>query len=323
MKLMRRLLHELHPFNEDSLSIFLVALIDKKRDVSYINQYVVVAHYWGECFNIPGLQNYPLYKARDRDDYVASPMSDDEIEAFLSVQNPHPKHTFYWKRFEMWTVFWSICAYHACRMGECATMRKTPLKDSQSCVDFGANIVVFDGKTGPRRVPLSFIVRDKLRWYVDNLVDGEYLFPSKHAFSKTPYVGDVAWGQDFWKRIEKIESQFPGLSTRLNLKPYSLRHSAGTRWAEENWSLPKIQSAMGHKRLDTTQKYLHMSLKGVAEMIDNDRLSFRHKKGIELVDSFIDEVRVKEKRYSGKVFFNVRKQDKHGRKYRIDIEVID
>jgi len=134
---------------------------------------------------------------------------------------------------------------------------------------------------------------------------------------------DMSWQEDFRKRIGLLAKDYPDLAHRKNLEPYSLRHSFGTRMADENVSLFKIQKAMGHKKLDTTAKYIHMSLKAVAEMIDNDRLAMPHKKGSDIVQSFIDFFHEADKRYSHKVFINVTKRDKEGKKITIDIEALD
>ncbi|MGH7203919.1 MAG: tyrosine-type recombinase/integrase [Candidatus Levyibacteriota bacterium] len=107
-----------------------------------------------------------------------------------------------------------------------------------------------------------------------------------------------------------------------NLRPYSLRHTAGTRWAEENWGLPKIQKALGQRKLDTTQKYLHMSQKGVKEMIDNDRLAMPYRKGVEIVKHYYEQLLKEEERYSKKVMLNIKKS-KNYRKIVVTIEAID
>jgi len=326
LKLMRRILKDCIPFNHDTFSKLVLDLIDRGRDRSYINQHIVVIHYWGQIHNIPEFKDYPFYKGKVRerlgeDEYVRTTMADEEVEAFLALPNPWSKGGLYWRRFEMWTVFWYICAYHGCRMGEAAALRKLPTKQEPGHVDFGRNLIVFFGKTGAREVPLSFVAREKLLDYVNNLVDGDYLFPSIRKSAK-PYVGDVAWGGDFRKRIRRLNGQFSGIKDRLNLEPYSLRHSFGTRQADENWALPKIQKAMGHRKLDTTAKYIHMSLKAVADMIDNDRLALPHKSGADINQHFLDFFREAEKRYRRKVLINITKS-RGGKKIVIKSEAID
>ncbi len=327
LKLMKRILNECEPLNYETFNKLIIDLIDRSRSRDYINQHIVVIHYWGEIHNIQEFKDYPLYKGRVRerlgeDEYVRATMADEEVEAFLSLPNPWPEGGFYWRRFEMWTCFWYICAYHGCRMGEAAALRKRPTKEEPGHVDFGRNLIVFFGKTGAREVPLSFVAREKLLPYVENL-EGEYLFPSIQKNATKPIVGDVGWGEDFRKRLKKVDAQFPGISSRLNLEPYSLRHSFGTRQVDEDWALSKIQKAMGHRRLDTTAKYIHMSLKAVADMIDNDRLALPHKKGVDIIRVFIDYFYKAEKRYKNKVFINVNKVSKDGRKIIIEIEATD
>lgn len=323
LKLLKRLQKSADCLNTDSLSKFISKLIEERKNVNYINQYIVVAHYYGEVFKIDDLASYPLYKPHGReDDYLCAIMSDEEVDAFLTLPNPYPRGSLYWRRYELWSAFWYICAYHGCRMGEAASLRKIPIKTEQGHVDFGRNLIVFDGKTGPREVPMSFVVKEKLKKYISS-VDGDYLFPCLHKNSRRPIVTDVAWSEDFWKRIKRVDKQLPGIATRLNLKPYSLRHSFGTRQADEDFAISKIQKAMGHSRLDTTQKYIHMSLKGVSEMIQHDRLSLPHKKGTEIAQMLVDLLNDADKKYRDKVFIDVKKNDKEGKKFSISLEVLD
>ncbi len=315
LKLMRRILKDVDPLILTNFSKFITDLIDKRRDASYINQYIVVLHYWGEFFAIPEFTAYPFYKGRDRDDFIRAIMADEEVEAFVSIPNPYPKGGLYWRRFEMWTVFWLINAYHGFRMGETVKMRK---RDA----DFGRNVFIVSGKTGNRIVPMSFVVRDKVRNYIDNVMVGDYLFPPIHN-TGFPYMRDMSWQEDFKKRVKKLAPVHPSMASRENLQPYSLRHSFGTRQADEDVSIFKIQKAMGHRRLDTTAKYIHMSLKSVQEMIDNDRLALPHKRGVDIIQTFLDYFYKAEKRYRQKVYINIQKRSKDGRKVRIDIEAID
>lgn len=247
-------------------------------------------------------------------------MSDAEVEAFINVPNPHASGSFRWRRWEMFNVFWAICAYHGCRMGEAASLRKIPLEEEQGHVDFGRDMIIFDGKTGPREVPLSFVVREKLKTYIETQVANIYLFPSVHN-PKCPHIKDNAWQDDFNKRIKLLTLQFPDLPNRFHLEPYSVRHSAGTRWADEDWSLFKIQEALGHKKITTTQKYVHMSKKAVRTMIDNDRIALPHKKGEEIIEYYREMLYKDEKKFKDKLFIDVQKVGEDGKEIIVKIKV--
>ncbi len=320
-KLVSIILREADTVTYESFDSLMLKKIKQNRKRKYLNEYVNIVHHWGRCFNAPKLAEYPFFKEKRKDlseSYSRAILTDEEIEAFLAVPNPWKPNTTYWKRHEMWNLFWQLMSFHGCRPGEVASLTRTH-------IDFGRNMMTVFGKTGRRDVPLSFRVYDKLKRYTENQTEGEHLFPPMHKSrkDKMPYISQSGWQEDFNKRIRLLAPQWPDLAKRENLDPYSLRHSAGTRWAEENWSISKIQQAMGHRRLATTEKYLHMSTKGVAEMIDNDRISLAYKKGAEIVQLIVDRLHVDEKRYKQKVFINIQKKDKAGKKYRVDLESLD
>ena len=56
-----------------------------------------------------------------------------------------------------------------------------------------------------------------------------------------------------------------GLST---LRPHNLRHTMATLLVENGASLKSIQELLGHKNLETTQIYLHMSVKRIKKDYD-------------------------------------------------------
>jgi integrase len=322
LTLIKKILRDADPLRVDSVKPVITQLILLGREKDYIAQHIAVIRHWGECFHISDLATYPYPKLKRRNKYVRATMSDEEILAFLNLPNPFKEGSVYWKRYEMWNVFWWIGAFHGDRPGERVKLRKIPTKEEPSYIDFGRDLIIFEGKVGVRKVPLSFVVRNKAKWYMENILEGDYLFPPLHK-SNLPYMKGESWQEDFTKRIRRLEEQFPGISQRPNLEPYSLRHSAPTRWNDENWSIRKIQEALGHKKLDTTQKYLHVSEKAVAEMINNDRLTLQFKKGIDIVRFYFELMQKAEKEYKGKVFIDIRKQSKDGKKLMVLLEAID
>lgn len=313
LKLLRKLLYECYPLSLKNVQIFINNLLKEERDTLYINQYINVVKIYGDYKKNPELSSYPYLKRRHRDDYVRATLSDDELEAFLNLPNLAPIGSLYWERNNMWTIFWMISVYEGFRPGETVKLRKQD-------VDLGRNVFILnDTKTGHRLVPISFVIRESLTTYLQNL-EGEYLFPPIRNYGNK-YMKCQAWEDDFKKRIKRLTSEFPDLGRRQNLTPYSLRHTFGTRQADEDVSLFKIQKAMGHRNLATTEKYIHMSLKSVENMLDNDRLSRRHRNGFDLLSLCQEYISTIEKKYKEKLLVSVRKT-KEGKKITFTLEVI-
>lgn len=296
------------PLRKKTVDEFITSLIDERKKSSYINKYIIVIRYWGECFHIPSLANYPYCKLRQHNDFVREIFTDKEIEAFLALPNPCKKKSVYWKRYKMWTLFWYINAYQGFRPGE-------TIKFTRASIDLGRNVFLVHGKTGMRVVPISFILRKKLKDYLATL-EGEQLFPPLHH-RHLSYMTQTSWEADFAKRIARLGIKRP------HLDPYSFRHSFGTRMAEEDYSLFKIQQAMGHRKVETTQKYMHMSLKGVEQMIDGDRLALSYKSGSELIKRLLGTLREFEQQYPDKLIIDTLKKQPDGRRVSFTIKAID
>lgn len=194
-------------------------------------------------------------------------MSDEEIEAFLGLPCPfqraihrtgkvffRPTDT---KRWERMTLFWKICAYTGMRPGEVAHLEI-------ESVDFGRGVFVLtDTKTVPRLVPIPPNIKESIDWYCKSLL-GKFLFPSARGGNHNgtgPVVDSVDWHYDFHRRIDRL-----GIK-RTNLTPYSLRHSLITRLLEEDVNLFKVQKIVGHRRIETTAQYTHLTTKDIQEAI--------------------------------------------------------
>lgn len=73
--------------------------------------------------------------------------------------------------------------------------------------------------------------------------------------------------QSIYKIIKKYVRK-AGLDDRIH--PHSFRHFFGTYSYKENTKLPVIRAQMGHARLDTTERYIH-----IAEAIDSKSVHLR------------------------------------------------
>lgn len=296
VKLMKKVLIECPELTNETFSHYVLKSQEARLTDKYINQIIGSVRYWADCFDITGLKDFPYCKLRRFTDFIKATMSDEEIEAFLSLPYKGRRDPFYQSRFEMFTVFFSIQAYTGMRPGE---VSKLKISD----VDFGRQIFRAHGKTGPRDVPISPILTDLLQNYIKDL-ETDYLFPRVHKTCRTPYISPQAWQSQFNNRIQRLGIKRPYLT------PYSLRHSFITRQVDEDVSIAKIQSIVGHKKLDTTAQYIHLSTKSLQEVIQKDRLSKRHLSIEDIMKGIYESLLSIEKGYQDKILMNVKKSSK-------------
>lgn len=127
------------------------------------------------------------------------------------------------------------------RIGEVGTMQR-PSIDTRSCT--------VDGKTGPRRVPLSSEVRELLM----KVGDGDHLWIGKRG-PMTPWGVNQAYRTLFAKA--KIKGPKRG--------PHTLRHTFATKYYKSGGKLAALQSILGHADLKTTMIYVHLAGSDVDE----------------------------------------------------------
>lgn len=199
-----------------------------------------------------------------------STLSDDEIEAILSL--PAPSYTTYRhgkafnfhypsKTYDTMTIFYKILAYTGMRPSEVAGLK---IED----VDFGRNVFILrETKTEGRVVPISKALLPILQSYLPQCT--EYLFPAtKSTVSKV--IGGTVWTQNFNERVKRLGIKRP------NLTVYSLRHSFATRMLSESGvNIFHVQKILGHKRVETTAIYTHLTTKDIQRAIQKDPLYIR------------------------------------------------
>jgi integrase len=170
-------------------------------------------------------------------------LNDDEIEAIINLPIGFNQKGFYYHRF---TMFIKILAFTGMRPGEAGTLTK-------STIDFGRNcFCLVETKNGHSRlVPIPPNIRKDLQNYL-NILQTDKLFPGIDA---------TDWGDNFKKRCLKLGIYRKGLSI------YSLRHSLITRLIEEDVNLFKIQKIVGHRKVDTTAAYTHLTTKDIQQAI--------------------------------------------------------
>ena len=134
-----------------------------------------------------------------------------------------------------------------CRFGEIASLEWDWIK--------GKRIHLPDSKSGPRTVWLS----DAARAVIDAIPryggDCPYLFPGRPA---TRHVETI---QKQWDRIRE-EADLP------DLRLHDLRHTWASVAAMNGVGMVTIAKLLGHALVETTERYVHLSDRSVAEAAD-------------------------------------------------------
>lgn len=198
-------------------------------------------------------------------------LSDQEIEDLISLPCPPRFHQSVWDR---WTLFLKIMAYTGMRPSEVATL-------TVNQIDFGTNNFLLPiTKTTPRKVPIPHLLHKDLKEYISNTK--EYLFPPTQGTKK--HIWRNGWIKHFRKRANL-------LGIRPEVTIYSLRHSFITSLLEEDVSLPKVMKVVGHKNIETTFRYTHLTNKDSQEAIKRHRLGKKHTSPQERFKHLIEDLK--------------------------------
>lgn len=269
LNLLGKLFSEIEEFNSEELENFLNRhkLEDKRH--SYLNQFIDVFYSYNRFM---GVTQSKVKRFKDQS-FTKATMSDEEIEIFLNLPVPTStqRHAITKKPFirrcmpqewwDDWTLFWKIMAFSGMRTTEVAHL-------TTQNVDWGRNVFVLEEtKTDPRLVPIAPNIKEDLEKHLVKCT--HYLFPArkkgKKSFSREGQVYDnVDWNYNFNTRTKQM-----GIK-RKNLTPYSLRHSLISRLLSEDVNLFKVQKLVGHRRVETTAKYVHLSTKDIQDAIRKD-----------------------------------------------------
>lgn len=253
-------------FVPDDIQRLKLQLKDQGYKASYINDYVDSSKLWAECFGLSGFNEIRDLPEQEPEKAI---MSDIEIEKFLGLlpKRNGPKEL---RNHMRWTVFFSIMAFSGMRPGEVA---KLTVDD----VDFGSQVYRLRAenvKTNDyRNVPIASNVFDLVHKHIDDLPEGEtLLFRSRRGGKKfgEMVVDNVDWHYNFHTRIKRL-----GIKRRY-LTPYSLRHSFITSMLEQDVNIMKVQKIVGHRRLETTAHYTHLTTKDIINAISKHPLVKKH-----------------------------------------------
>ena len=276
----QRLFRDAKPFTKNGVDKFFLFLKEQGCKNSYLNSLICTIRVYSQFANLD--KELCSYKFLPEKPSIKATMSDDEIEAFLNIPRPHQRGQgkALWCK---WTIFFSIMAYTGMRPGEVANLT---IND----VDLGRNIfIIRDSKTNfPRLVPIPPNIEKLLKDYLKDVNSG--------LFER---VDNVDWHYNFHRRIKML-----GIK-RTNLTPYSLRHSLITRLLEEDVNLFKVQKLVGHRRIDTTAVYTHMTIKDLENCIRKHPLIRRSTEPKEILEALIEMIKSfnfsKDKRFGYKL----------------------
>lgn len=132
-------------------------------------------------------------------------------------------------------------------------------------IDFINHAIILEHtKTGDPRVVFFNPLEDEtfdlqLKKYI-LLKERDLLFWNFRNYINRPFSTEHVEAMFFYVK------NLLGLST---LRPHNLRHTMATLLVENGASLKSIQELLGHKNLETTQIYLHMSVKRIKKDYDS------------------------------------------------------
>jgi integrase/recombinase XerD len=185
-----------------------------------------------------------------RESKLPSVLTQNEVENVISsVKNP--KHR----------MFLELLYSSGLRVSEAVSLKK-------SDIDFDQNIgIVRSGKgKKDRYFIISPNLSDRLAKYLFTRNDENlYIFDSARGGHIT-----VKTAQEIVKKAAK-KAKIP-----KNVTPHTLRHSFATHLLESGTDIRIIQRLLGHKRIDTTQIYTHIStanIKNIKNPLDQLNLA--------------------------------------------------
>ena len=269
--------------------------LNKLREVSRV--YCDFLKYSGQAVD-EGI--YTVKKLKE-EAVMRATMSDDEIEAFLLVppKRSGPKET---NNHLQWTLFFKILAFTGARPHEIAKL-------TVDLVDFGRRVLIVPSENSKthtsRYIPIPPNIIDELSVFCKNK-EG-YLFESRNGGNARFGVGvysNTQWCYQFHERRKAI-----GLN-RKGLCVYSLRHSLITRLLEEDVNIFKVQKIVGHKRLETTAGYTHMTTKDIQLAITKHPLIRKATNPIQILGALKEIIRSFEFEKNNKFTFNMNESNK-------------
>jgi len=200
----------------------------------------VLKHLYRNIFMQPEkVSNFPLPK---REEYLPTILTIQEVNFVLN----HPLNI---KHKAVLTLIYSC----ALRISEAINLKFKHINSAQKY------IILKEGKgKKDRMVPIPEDTLNLLRDYCKEWkphLTGEYLFQ-----------GQVK-GEKYSARSiqKKFTNAVLGSGIEKHVTVHSLRHSRATHWLDNGVDIRKIQVALGHKKVTTTEIYTHVSIQSLGD----------------------------------------------------------
>ncbi len=208
------------------------------RAMPVLSMMMRMAELWGyRAHNSNPCKNTRRYKMKPKERFLTA----DEMARLNAVLT----------RDEFWcphiVAIVRLLMLTGCRFGEIAALEWDWIKDRR--------IFLPDSKSGPRTVWLSSAARAVIDAIPRYSEDCPYLFPARPPTRPVDNIGYQ------WDRI-RDEAGLPGL--RL----HDLRHSWASTAAMNGVDMVTIAKLLGHALVETTERYVHLSDRSVADAAD-------------------------------------------------------
>lgn len=188
-------------------------------------------------------------------------------------------------RDNKYSVYFEVLAYSGARPNEVAQLTHECLYDGF--------LLFKDTKTGEdREVAIPSSVYYSLKEYARG-VQGQYLFT---GYKDKPLT-NAAINKEFKIRLELL-----GIHKKTRV--HDLRHAWATTNSREN-NIRVIQEQLGHKSLQTTQRYLHPTRGDLRRVVESDPRLLSELQKNELFEKAVDEVGQLQKKYKDRLVVRV------------------
>ena len=181
-----------------------------------------------------------------KDNKLPRYLSVDEVMACLSTLNQLQPQWPKQLRVQYWTL-WTLLYAMGLRISEA-------LQLTWSDLDFQGQLARVLGKGAKiRLVPIPSEWLGLLKELQAISFDPDYVVPRPISASQA------------WRLLRKL-GQAAGLHTPIH--PHALRHSYATHLLQAGMDLRKIAELLGHTHLVTTQKYTHLDIHHLSQVVD-------------------------------------------------------
>lgn len=208
---------------------------------STLNKYKSAIKSYCEYKNLTWGSEFKRQSENDSHETVL--LSDTEIEAIINFV-PLPNKM---------SIFFLLLSHCGARPDEIRTLTVNDISDE----------VVFipDGKTGGRYIPIPEYVSKHVKKYIKTL-QTEVMFPARNSIRKGLPISETVYLVEFRRRRDAL-----GITKRA--RPYSFRHSKAQNLGD-CMTLKDLMAFLGHKKPDTTLKYLRSNLGRLRKGIKKD-----------------------------------------------------